>query len=60
MKYIAADAPITFEGIVMAMINNGTLYPENVSHVLQGVCFLLARISLLWLIRDFLLVTMLN
>ena len=60
MKYIAADVPITFEEIVMAMINNGTMYPENVSHVLQGVFFLLARISLLWLIRDFLLVTMLN
>ena len=41
MKYIAANAPITFEEIVMAMINNGTLYPENVFHVLQGVCFLL-------------------
>ena len=47
MKYIAADAPITFEEIVMAMINNGYMYPENVSHVLQGICFLLARISLL-------------
>ena len=40
MKYIVADAAITFEEIVMAMINNGTMYLENVSHVLQGVCFL--------------------